>query len=97
MSDDAPSSDEANRLDFVSGQVHALIGLMLVMARAHPHPAALLQQLDVMELAATARAESEPVSDTFLGGLRDPIGRVRQAVRRQLGLPTDQNNKDQKP
>jgi hypothetical protein len=79
---ETPSTEESARLEFVAGQVHALLAFALAVIETHPSPALLEQHLGLAQQAGLARAESTLLPDDFLDGQRDVMDRLQQRALR---------------
>jgi hypothetical protein len=78
---------EDERFVFLAGQVQAIIGSLLALAKLHPSPEALKIELSAMEQAAIARAESTLIGDNYLEGIRDVVARLQAVLAKRLGSP----------
>ena len=79
------------------GKVHALVGLMLVIAQVHPDPAQMLRELDRMDQSMTARTEATPVPEAYLDGQRDVVQKMRTTLQQRLAPPEARNSPGQEP
>lgn len=59
---------EAERLDYLAGQVHALLAFACASIEAHPSPQILRQQFGRIEQIALSQVESRTVREAFLDG-----------------------------
>jgi hypothetical protein len=90
-----PMADDENRkLEFVGGQVHALMGFALAVIDTHPEPERLARAIDTFGQVTLARAEGVLVSDRYIDGIQDVMNRLKRGVetapeRREL------HNKDE--
>lgn len=75
---------EAEKIEFLGGQAHALVGFALAVIYAHPAPAELARYLDLVGPATLARAEGEPVPDEYVAGVQDVQDRLRRGVEMAL-------------
>lgn len=64
-------------LEFIAGQVQALVALGLLLVKTHPYRERLPRQLGDAEQAAMARAETAQAGDDFLDGIRDVFDRLK--------------------
>jgi len=62
---------EAERLDYLAGQVHALLGFASATIKSHPSPHFLRNAFLETEQRALAATESRLVSESFLAGQRE--------------------------
>ena len=91
----APMDDP--RWNYVAGQVHGLMALMLAVVRSHPNPAGFLREIELAQIAATARTEAEAVDDDFLEGLADALNRVRTLAEERARSLGAGNTRDRIP
>ena len=62
---------EEDRIDFVTGQVHALKAVMLALIEVYPQPAHLRRILESCDQVSQARSEADFVSESFLEGRKE--------------------------
>jgi hypothetical protein len=74
-----------DELEFIAGQVHALMGFALAVIDAHPAPARLAQSIDSIGQVTLARAEGVLVSDRYIDGIQNVMDRLRYGVETALG------------
>ena len=70
----------SKKIEFLEGQVLALIGVCAALINDHPNPASLSRWIDVAEQATLASVASTPALPEFLDGVRDVMGRLKKAV-----------------
>ena len=75
---------ESEKIQFLGGQVHALIGFALAIIHTHPAPVRLPRHLDFVGQITLARAEGSLVSDEYLDGVQDVQNRLTHAVETAL-------------
>jgi hypothetical protein len=68
------------KIEFLAGQVHGLIGFCSAIINDHPSPARLSRWLDESEQLNLAHVESTLVREEYLYGLRDVMDRLQKAV-----------------
>ena len=61
-------STEEDRLDFIAGQVHGLKAALMALIEVNQNPSALHLALLSADQSSQARAEPEPVAESFLEG-----------------------------
>ncbi len=64
-------------LDFIAGQVHALLAFALASVHAHPNLTLLSIHISRAEQGALGRTEATTVSDDFLDGEIDVFERLK--------------------
>ena len=64
---------DADRLDFVAGQVHGLKTIIAALIPISSNREYARQEIAKASLAATGRTGSTSVSDEFLAGLQDVL------------------------
>lgn len=65
------------KLEFLAGQVHALVSFAGAAIITHPNPTALRSEIDRLHQVALAMSESRLVSEAYIDGLkqtRDSLG-----------------------
>jgi hypothetical protein len=75
------------RFELVAGQLQAVIGVLLALAKLHPLPDQLRAEISAMEQAAIARAETTLIGDDFLDGIRDVVMRLQTVLATRTGPP----------
>jgi hypothetical protein len=71
---------ESENVQFLAGQVHALIGFCIAIINTHPSPAELSQHIEAAEHVTLAHVESTLVIEDFLDGVRNVFDRLKIAV-----------------
>ena len=71
---------ETENVQFIAGQVHALIGFCIAIINTHPSPAALSQHIEAVEHVTLAHVESTLVIEDFLDGVRNVFDRLKMAA-----------------
>jgi hypothetical protein len=71
---------ETENVQFLAGQVHALVGFCIAIINTHPSPAALSQHIEAVEHVTLAHVESTLVIEDFLDGVRNVFDRLKIAV-----------------
>jgi hypothetical protein len=61
---------EADRIDYLAGQVHALLTFACAMIEAHREPMLLEQKFERLQQLALSKTEPVAVKDAFLDGQR---------------------------
>jgi len=85
---------DAERLDFLAGQVHALMGFAQAVISTHHAPERLARHLDSIGQMALARAEGTLVSDDYVDGVQDVQNRLKRGVEIALGQREARNSTD---
>jgi hypothetical protein len=75
---------ESEKIEFLGGQVHALIGFATAVITASADPSRLGRHLDFVGQINLARAEGSLVSDVYVEGVQDIQDRLRRAVEMAL-------------
>ena len=71
---------ENENVQFLAGQVHALVGFCIAIINTHPSPAELSQHIEAAEHVTLAHVESTLVIEDFLDGVRNVFDRLKIAV-----------------
>jgi hypothetical protein len=79
------STTKEDWLDFIAGRVQGSVAVFLALIETHPDPQAMLSYLERAERAALANVEPTPLSDRYIEGMRDVIGRARNHLQLRLG------------
>jgi hypothetical protein len=74
--------DDAQRLQFVGGQVLALSHLMTMLINAHPNPRDLKEHFEAVKQVGLAKVEGVLVPDEYLDGLRNIYDSVDRALEK---------------
>jgi hypothetical protein len=80
------------KIAFLGGQVHALIGFATALITSHPNLALLAEHLEKAGELNLARAESMPVADVYVEGVLDVKDRLREIVEIASGQRTRPSN-----
>lgn len=75
---------DSEKIEFLGGQVHALIGFATAIIIADPTPARLQKYLDYVGEINLARAEGALVSESYVEGVLDVKDRLKRAVETAL-------------
>ena len=62
---------DAQRINFLAGQVHALVTFAGAVIKTHPNAQALRVEIDRLHQVALALTESRLVSDEYIDGMRE--------------------------
>ncbi len=76
----ADDTRETENVQFLAGQVHALVGFCIAIINNHPSPTQLGLHLDAVEHVTLAHVESTLVMEDFLDGVRNVFDRLKAAV-----------------
>jgi hypothetical protein len=68
------------KIEFLGGQVHALMGFATALITSHQNLALLAEHLEKAGEINLATAESMPISDTYVEGVLDVKDRLRNIV-----------------
>jgi hypothetical protein len=71
---------DSENVQFLAGQVHALVGFGIAIINTHPSPAELSQHIEAAEHVTLARVESALVIEAFLEGVRNVFDRLKIAA-----------------
>lgn len=80
------------KLEFLAGQVHALIGFATALVTSHPNLDLLAGHLEKAGEINLARAESTPVADAYIEGVLDVKDRLKELVEIALEQRTRSSN-----
>jgi hypothetical protein len=80
---------DSEKLEFLAGRVHGLIGFATAIITSHPNLGVLAHHLKTVGEINLARAETELVSDEYVRGVEDVKGRVERAVEIALAQMTN--------
>ena len=75
---------ETEKIEFLGGQVHALIGFATAMITADDNPERLQKHLNIIGEVSLARAEGSLVPESYIDGVLDVRDRLRRAVEMAL-------------
>jgi hypothetical protein len=73
-------TETERKIEFLEGQIHALMGFALAMITTHPTPARLSRHLDFVGQVTLARAEGALVPDAYVDGVLNVQDRLRRGV-----------------
>jgi hypothetical protein len=68
------------KIEFLGGQVHALIGFATALITSHPNLTLLAEHLEKAGELSLARAESVSVADVYVDGVLDVNDRLSKIV-----------------
>ena len=80
---------DSEKIEFLAGRVHALLGFATAVITSHPNPSILAQHLEKIGEINLARAKSETVSDDYVEGVLDIKNRLKRAVETVLAQKID--------
>jgi hypothetical protein len=80
---------ESEKIEFLAGRVHALLGFATAVITSHPNPTVLAQHLEKIGEINLARAETEPVAEEYVDGVLDIKNRLKNAVEMTLAQRTN--------
>jgi hypothetical protein len=80
---------DSEKIEFLAGRVHALLGFATAVITSHPNPSILAQHLEKIGEINLARAESETVSDDYVEGVLDIKNQLKRAVETVLAQKID--------
>jgi hypothetical protein len=83
-------TQETENVQFLAGQVHALIGFCIAIINTHPSPAELSQHIEAVEHVTLAHVESTLVIEGFLDGVRNVFDRLKIVVADAEGRQAEQ-------
>ena len=81
----------AEKLEFLAGQVHALVGFSLAAINTHPGLASLARHLELVEKSSLARVEASAVTEDYVDGLRDVFDRLKTGLESARALRKKRN------
>jgi hypothetical protein len=76
--------DQSEKIEFLGGQVHALVGFALAVITSHPNLAVLAQHLEQIGTTNLAVAETAAVREEYVLGVEDIRDRLKAAVTSAL-------------
>jgi hypothetical protein len=76
--------DQSEKIEFLGGQVHALVGFAHAVILSHPNLAVLAQHLERRGMANLAVAETSAVREEYVLGVEDIRDRLKLAVTSAL-------------
>jgi hypothetical protein len=82
---------DSEKLEFLAGQVHALVGFGLAAINTHPSLASLARHLDLAEKATLARVEASAATHDYVDGLRDVFDRLKTGLESARALRKKRN------
>jgi hypothetical protein len=71
---------ESEKIEFLAGQVHALMGFTTAVVLSHPNVPLLAKGIETVAQANLALAEGIAVTDRYIDGIQDIWGAVRKAI-----------------
>lgn len=77
---DPDTDHNRDDIQFLAGQVHALMGFALAVIKTHPKRRALARELDLFGQVTLARSEAATVSDDFVEGVQNIQDRLEAGV-----------------
>jgi hypothetical protein len=92
----ADDTRETENVQFLAGQVHALVGVCIAIINNHPSPAQLGLHLDAVEHVTLAHVESTLVMEDFLDGVRNVFDRLKTAVTDAEARHEEQRHEEQR-
>lgn len=72
---------EDDKLEFMAGRVHALVGFATAMITSHPEPDVLARHVENILPINEAAAEISAVPDAYVEGVYDVLDRLLRAVK----------------
>jgi hypothetical protein len=80
--------DRDEKIEFVVGQVHALVGFAQAVISSHPNLAVLARHLDHVGTVNLAHAETAAVHEEYVLGVEDIRDRLKEAVANAVAQRT---------
>jgi hypothetical protein len=77
-------TEAEKKIEFLGGQIHALMGFALAVINTHPAPARLSRNLDFVGQTTLAHAEGSLVTDAYVDGVQDVQDRLKRGVEMAL-------------
>jgi hypothetical protein len=71
---------QADKIEYLAGQVQALIAFAVAIISSHPDPELLAHHLDLLNQVTLASVENSLVADKYVQGVQDVQGRLTTAV-----------------
>jgi hypothetical protein len=81
--------DQSEKIEFLGGQVHALVGFAHAIITSHPNLALLARHLDEIGKVNLATAETSAVREGYVLGVEDIRDRLKAAVTSALARKTN--------
>jgi hypothetical protein len=81
--------NQSEKIEFLGGQVHALVGFAQAVILSHPNLAELAQHLEQIGTANLAAAETAAVREEYVLGVEDIRDRLKLAVTSALARRTN--------
>jgi hypothetical protein len=75
---------DSEKLEFLAGQVHALMGFAMAVITSHPNRSLLAEHFEKIAEINLARAEGELVSDDYVDGVLDVKERLKRTLETVL-------------
>jgi DNA-binding GntR family transcriptional regulator len=76
----AKTMTEAEKIEYLGGQVHALVGFAVAVITADEAPQRLARYIELLSEINAAKTAASLASDTYLEGLDNVQSRLKQAV-----------------
>jgi hypothetical protein len=73
--------DQSEKIEFLAGEVHALMGFATAIVMTHPDISELAEQIEQTAQANLALAEGSVVPDEFVEGVQHIWDRIRKAIK----------------
>jgi hypothetical protein len=73
--------DDSERIQFIGGQVLALMHFATVLINTHPNRASLRKHFEFVKQVGLAKVEGQPVPDAYLDGMNE----VHEQIEKTLG------------
>jgi hypothetical protein len=72
---------EREKIEFLAGEVHALMGFATAVVLSHSDLSLLASKIEEVSQANLARAEGESVTDSYVDGVLEIWDRLRGALQ----------------
>ena len=82
---------DSEKLDFLGGQVHALMGFALAAIKAHHDLAKFAWHFDSVGKTTLKRVEATLTSESYVDGVKDVQDRLGRGIGISLGRQEDLN------
>lgn len=79
---------DSEKIEFLAGRVHALIGFATAVITSHPDPTLLAHHIERIGDLNLAKAEASAVHEEYILGVVDMRDRLRAAVATTLAQRT---------
>ena len=80
---------DSEKLDFLGGQVHALMGFALAAIKAHHDLSKFAWHFNSIGKTTLERVEATPISDSYFDGVKDVQDRLVRSIGISLGRQED--------